>query len=381
MKHLLPITILVIVLCGFALPALAQDGGAGDLIVLNDTTPGIDIVITPALDATGAIALEITNASVVVTDVIGNIVFETYDPNIHGLELQFAPNAGTHILTIERLPGVIEAYIRIQGLLEITSATPTQLVSSTGLALSQETDLPLNPSTPSAMIDLAVPTGEQGTISVRFPGAPVTAQLVNTETGAAVATLTGSRIDGLSITVNTGNYQLVLLNNNTAQPTIANVSLTTPTETDFTALVEQASGGNITVADTSANTDATTTFPALCQVTVTTSSINLRSGPGTGYSVLEYAFRDDTLPVGGVNPEHNWLVVGTDTGSAWMVGTLGILSGECSDLTVYDVPYREAPAPQFSIQQPQVPVYIIPIPSESASHEDDDHEENEGGDD
>jgi len=229
---------------------------------------------------------------------------------------------------------------------------------------------------------LEIPENQSGTIAARFPGAPVTAQLVNNETGAVVATLTGSLIDGLSITVGAGSYQLVLLNNDSSQPTVANVSLTTPSETDFAALVSQADGSNITVANTGAGAGTATTAPTLCQVTINMSSVNLRSGPGTGYSILDYVFRGDILPVGGTNSEHSWLVVGTETGSAWMSGALGILSGECSDLPVYDIPYREAVMPQLSIQQPQVPVISVPSsPVGSEYYENDDHGEGEYGDD
>ncbi len=81
-------------------------------------------------------------------------------------------------------------------------------------------------------------------------------------------------------------------------------------------------------------------------------SINLRSGPGTGYSITGYGFRGDQLQVGGTNTDGSWLLVGTQDSSAWMSGSTGTLNGSCSNLAVYDIPYRDAPAPQVSIVTP-----------------------------
>jgi uncharacterized protein YraI len=349
---------MLIILTAVLPPLTAQAQTGSDLIVLNDATPGIDVVVNPSPDTTGVVALEIKNASVTVTDAVGNVVFQAADPDITGLEFSFAPNAGTHTVTVKRLNGAAQAYARITSLAEMQLLSDTlQLVSNSTLASDQEADYPLNASTPSSVVNFTVPTAERAAITARFPGAPVTAQLVNVQENRTVATLTGSLIDGVRFKVAEGTYQLLLQNNNTARDTVANVSVIPAPDGNFESLVAQAEASNTTAMATTASASNTVTTTSACSLTVNASSVNLRSGPGTGYSVLDYAFRGETLPVGGNSTQSDWLLVGTDTGSGWIAGGLGALSGDCTNLTAYDIPYREATTPQVTIQQPQVPVY------------------------
>ncbi|WP_119071388.1 SH3 domain-containing protein [Aggregatilinea lenta] len=355
-RFLLPISIIAVALL---LPLAVHAQSGNDLIVLDDSTPGIDVVINPNPGTTGVVAIETQNASVTVTDAVGNVVFETADPAIKGIEFSFAPNAGTHTLTVERLPGAIQAYARIVSLPEMTALNGVpQLISSSSLAVAQEADFPLNASTPSSTVDFTIPEASAATITANFPGAPVTAQLVATEENRTLATLSGSLIDGVRMKIDSGAYELVLLNNNTTRETVANVSVLPAPATDFDSLVVEAeAAATTTIADTSPATPNNNGLAAACTITISTSSANLRSGPGTGYSVLDYAFRGENLVVGGVNPESGWLLVGTDTGSGWIRNDLGSLDGSCENLPPYDVPYMEASAPQVAIQQSQVPVY------------------------
>jgi uncharacterized protein YraI len=356
-----PSLIVLFVAAMLPMPAV-QAQSDSDLIVLNDSTPGIDVVINPSPDTTGVIAIEVENASVTVVDAVGNLVFQTVDPNIEGIELRFAPNAGTHTLTLERLPGAVQAYARIAALAEMTVGSNTpELVSGPALAMDQEADFPLNASTPSAAVDFSVSDASYATVTASFPGTPVTAQLVSVTENRTLATLSGSLIDGIRFKVASGDYELVLLNNNTTQETVANVSVLPAPNTDFTTLVAEAEAANTTTmtdtATSAADTTVSSSVASGCSVTVAASSVNLRSGPGTGYSVLGYAFRGENLTVGGTNPASGWLLVGTDAGSGWMAGELGILNGSCNSLAVYDIPYLEAAAPVVTIQQSQVPVY------------------------
>lgn len=370
MKRLtLPLSVVMIIILTSALLPLAAHAQTGnDLIVLNDSTPGIDVVINPSPNTTGVIALEIKNASVTVTDAVGNVVFEAADLSIAGVEFSFAPNAGTHTLTVERLPGAVQAYARIAALPEMTSFNVApQLVDTSTLAADQEADFPLNVNSPSSVIDFAVAGADYATVTSHFPGAPVTAQLVDVQKNRTLATLTGSLIDGVRFTVAEGTYELLLLNNNTARNTVATVSVTHAPQNDFETLVAQAEANGTTMITTGATANAVST----CMITIGASLVNLRSGPGTGYSVLDDAFRGDLLTVGGVNTQSGWMLVGDGQSSGWISSDLGVLNGDCTNLTVYDVPYREAVAPQVTIQQPQVPVY----------HEDDDQGEHEGQDD
>jgi uncharacterized protein YraI len=363
--------ILFLIILSAALPPIsAQAQTDQDLIVLNDSTPGIDVVINPSLNTTGVVALEIGSASVIVTDAVGNVVFQAADPAIAGVEFSFAPNAGTHTLTVERLPGAVQGYVRITSLPEMTpfSETP-QLVNASVLTVDQESDFPLNAASPSSVVNFVVPTA--ATVTARFPGAPVTAQLVDTQTNLTLASLNGSLIDGVRFKVADGTYELLLLNNNAARETVANVSVMSPLPSDFDSLVAQAETSNMTALATTAPVNTGTSTVSTCTITINASSVNVRSGPGTGYSVLDYAFRGEMLPVGGMSTQSGWVLVGTDTGSGWLTNEVGMFNGDCTSLTAYDIPYREASAPEVTIQQPAISVY----------HDDDDDDEYEEHDD
>jgi hypothetical protein len=201
----------------------AQDNS--DTITLDDATPGIDVVITPVSGTTGAVALELYQASISVTDSAGNVVFQMADPRVHRLELRLAPGASAYTLTAERLPGVSAALVRITPQLDLTQPGKTVLVTNTQqpLGLEQSVDLALTSAAPSRVADFTIPAAS-GTMMVSFPGAPVTAQVVD-DAGRAVATLRGSGFDALSLGLDGGHYELTLLNTNPAQQTLANLEI------------------------------------------------------------------------------------------------------------------------------------------------------------
>jgi uncharacterized protein YraI len=126
-----------------------------------------------------------------------------------------------------------------------------------------------------------------------------------------------------------------------------------------------------------------------CTASVIVSSVNLRSGPGTGYSIIGYGYRDEAFPVGGTNPEHNWVVIATDSGSAWVSDGVARLNGACDGLTVFNVPFRDAqPAPVIVVTpDPQVIIQSVPSGSSSGqssisrSFEEDESEDGEGHED
>jgi len=140
---------------------------------------------------------------------------------------------------------------------------------------------------------------------------------------------------------------------------VAGVRVVSAEDTGVTILEAPASAENV-AADTTG---------AACIATVTNSSVNLRSGPGTGYSVSGYGYFNENYAVGGRNPENNWIVVGTDSGSAWMALTGVNLQGACDALTVFNIPLRDAPVAPIIITTPQ--------PSGNTGGEHDDHEEDE----
>ena len=129
-----------------ALPALAQ--ADANLITLNDASPAIDVVITLPADSTGTVALEFSGAAVRLTDATNAVVFSAADARLHALELNIAPNNGSHTLTVERLPvrsrrpGVIAArtdpvrqcrtHLRLIYRIESGSLAPADAGSSRG---------------------------------------------------------------------------------------------------------------------------------------------------------------------------------------------------------------------------------------------------------
>jgi uncharacterized protein YraI len=373
MKHkALFVTAVLIASLFAAYPTLAQD--SQDYIVLNDATPGIDAVITPAPGTTGVVAVELFQAAVTVTDAAGNVVFQLADPRVHEFELRLAPGTGSYTLSAVRLPGITEAFVRVVSQADLTQIGETTLItdSDQALGMRQSIDLPLTPATPSQVTAVKIPTGRTGTLQVSFPGAPVMAQVVD-RTGLTVATLNAG-FDGLSLVLDGGQYELTLLNTVPTQETMANMQIMPALPSDLAGMLPEMvaqSDGQITPVSTEA-----------CLFTVGTASVNLRSGPGTGYSVIDYGFRDEQFPVGGMNPNGSWLVLGTGSNSsAWVARTLGSLTGGCENLTVYNTPYREAPAPQVIVEQAPAVVQapsIVQQPS-SPSGGSGEHDDDEGG--
>ncbi len=370
-RYALLFAILVTSVAGVQL--VGAQGGGSDVITLNDGTPGVDVIITPTPGTTGAVALELYQASVTVTDDGGNVVFQMADPRVHKIELRLAPDAGSYVLTAQRLSGTAEAYVRVASQADLTQASSTALVANTQqvLGVQQSVDLPLTGTVSSQVTEVAIPAEQTGTVSVTFPGAPVTAQLVDSS-GHVVVMLRGGGFDGFSLVVDGGQYELTLLNTAPQQETVASVqvmsALPSDLESMLPALVAQA--GSPATGEMVANATS-------CALTVDASSVNLRSGPGTGYSVLSYGFRGDEYPVGGMNSDGSWLVVAdAQSGSAWMARTAGSLSGICQGLAVYDIPYREAASPQIVVQQP--PTTIAAAESSSSIYQDDAYEHESG---
>lgn len=360
----------------------AQD--SSEMITLNDATPAIDVQITPVPGTSGTVALELVQASIKVTDSAGYIVFQMADPRVHRLELRMAPGTNGYTLSAERLPGIAQAYVRVISQPDLTDSAKlggTILVSNPQqpLGFQQSMNLPLTNATPSQTADFSIPANTKGTMKVSFPNTPVTTQVTDS-TGQTIATLRGSTIDGLSMVLDGGQYKLSLLNTNLQQETTASMEIMPAIASSLDNMAAQPVS------------NSQQTAAAMCNLTVGVASVNLRSGPGTGYSVIDYGFRNDQFPVGGKNSDGSWLVIATPKGgSAWVArSTAGALNGSCQNLTVYDIPYRGAPAQQqIIVQQPPVimgaPAAAVPPAAPPASsggggYSDDGGGEHEGGD-
>ena len=131
-----------------------------DAIPLNDATPGVDVVITPAPNTTGVVSVEMVQASVTVIDSLGNTTFQMADARVHKLELRLAPGTGSYTLSAERLPGAAEAYVRITSQADLTDLGQTVLIDNPQqpLGIQQALDLPLTSAAPST--DSTVHTAE-----------------------------------------------------------------------------------------------------------------------------------------------------------------------------------------------------------------------------
>ncbi len=78
-----------------------------------------------------------------------------------------------------------------------------------------------------------------------------------------------------------------------------------------------------------------------CEFEVEVGSASLRSGPGTGYPVIGYAFDDDELPVLAVDKTGTWIKVATVTGEAWIAASVGELEDDCGGLVVADDLFKD----------------------------------------
>ncbi len=76
----------------------------------------------------------------------------------------------------------------------------------------------------------------------------------------------------------------------------------------------------------------------VCGFEVEVSSGNLRSGPGTGYSVVGYALQSDKFPVLETSGSGDWIKVQTSQGEAWIAASLGKFENDCSALPVSGEP-------------------------------------------
>lgn len=95
-----------VVMFTFALVTPGRAQNATPPLILDDTTPSIDAVITPVQGATGVVMLEMEGVRVQLTTGTNVNVLTATDARIQAFAFQFAAGAAPHTLKIERLPGV-----------------------------------------------------------------------------------------------------------------------------------------------------------------------------------------------------------------------------------------------------------------------------------
>ncbi|MEP6984295.1 MAG: SH3 domain-containing protein [Chloroflexota bacterium] len=345
--------VLFVLGCVFALmvaPTLAQTP-AGEVILLDDSTPSVTANVSLPLNATGVVSLNLNNASVTVTDSSGKAIFQMSDGRVHNIELSIVPNSGAQIIKVERLPGVAQAGVSITALSELSSSGATaQSVSTNSLTTNQEQSLQLDATKPGATVQLNIPAEGTGIITSTYFGSNVTSQLLDNN-GSVVATSFGGAIDGIKMVLDGGNYGMTLVGNNLSNPITAGVQVMPVSAANFVAL-QLPAATQVPVVVSAPATAVPQTVAVACTATVTGTAVNLRTGPGTGYEVIAYGHQNETYPVGGTNPEQSWVVVGLPNGSAWVTKTLISLSGACDNLTVFNITLRNSQ-----------PAQIVTIPS------------------
>jgi hypothetical protein len=360
MKHLLVLTLLA---AGLAFPAMtrAQAQSGGDIIPLNDSAPGIDIVVDSQPGASGALALQLSGASVVVSDSAGQSIFQMADARAHTLELRFGAGATRHTVTVERLPGFSEAYVRATPLDDLTAVSDVTLVGKSSLSVGEGVEALLGASAAHSALDFTVPDGQLARLVASFSGAPLSGQVVD-GAGTTIASLNPSLIDGLSIALESGKYALDLASTETTVDTLASSSVTAADVPDLPAPVAVTPQPVEPPAQPEA---AVQPAAAECVIQITAIS-EVHSGPGATYSLMGYAPRGITLQVGGINRERTWILVGDGNVSGWVQGVPGAVSGDCTQITTFDIPAAQtSSAPSLSAPSTN------PVPAgEREEHED-----------
>ena len=213
-------------------------------------------------------------------------------------------------------------------------------------------------------------------------GANVTSQLVDNN-GSVLATSYGGVIDGLNMVLDGGSYGMTLVGNNLTNTITAGVQVM-PAESSGLVLLQLPAATEAPVVVSAATALPPAAVAVACNATIAGTSVNLRSGPGTGYNVLGYGYQNESYPVGGTNPEQNWVVVGLPSGSAWVSKTLVNLDGSCDNLTVFNVALRNAQQAQITFQNDDnggAQSNNNAFNGNGGSSHDSDHEGQGGGDD
>ena len=187
-----------------ALPVLAQDSGG--LITLDDNTPSIDVNITMPADTTGTVALDVTQTAINLVNDAGTTMLQAADARVHGLELNIAPNSGSHTLTIKRLPDVVQAAVQVRSLANLTDVGATQTLNSTQLTLDQARVLAADVA--QSTTHVSIPQGQPSVISVSYPG--VVGNLQITDALGIILLSASSDVDGINLVVDPGEYDVTL---------------------------------------------------------------------------------------------------------------------------------------------------------------------------
>jgi hypothetical protein len=90
------------------------------------------------------------------------------------------------------------------------------------------------------------------------------------------------------------------------------------------------------------------------------SNLNLRSGPGTNYSVVGRLSEGDTVKIIGRNEDSSWLQVESEAGTAWITADPSLVKIEGQELSA--LPVVEAPPLSYNPSNPMVNMVLNQIP-------------------
>jgi len=328
-------------------------------IILTDANPVVDVLISLPQDASGVVGLELSDAAV--TLYRGDeIVFQSRDERIRALEFRIAPNRPRHRLVIERRAGVEIALARIYTNLDLTPLeNELSPVQDDQLLMDQARTVSLGPAQTSSSLRVSANAGDDPiSVVANLPEAAVALSLIDSS-GQPIVSLNSGSLDGISITLPAGEYNLDVTNTN---PTIEIVPTVAVSQTPSTIQLLESpnddmsddSSASVSPQATSEPSDDSVSLQATsepsddsgrdgdddadnCFATITVDLANLRSGPSDSYRVIGTLPRNASARAIGQSVDGNWLLIRANNGIGWVFRQLTTLNGaaDCSDLDVY----------------------------------------------
>lgn len=312
------------------------------VLILDDASPTADVTITLDNGAPGAVYLELQGVALSLRDESGADLLIAADPRVTALGIQIAQDSPVETLHLERVAGVSMAQAHIvaqptlpDAALQVPAAdanAPLPVLTgatSTTLDLAPVAALPIFVDQTNNRISLSVSNGQ-----------PL-AQIIDRTGAVLLSARTGGATTSLMVQLAEGQYALIAANPDRRTVSSAHVTL---------------SAGQPNSLPNAATTGQAVAPAPACETLVLSAS-TVRSGPGTAYSNVGAVHAGDRLAVGGVNREGGWMLVQSPVGSAWLSADAGALSGNCANLSIYDIPVRNSTfqalrtAPDGTLQQ------------------------------
>ncbi len=260
------------------------------------------------------------------------LAFSTPDPLSPGVARISTrlEDSGVHTIIVGTIGEFGEFSMRLDG-------TPATVVDTPGEEPIELTSSPL-----VFPVEADPATAQQLTISATPDDYAIAAVLRN-EAGQTLVSATGSGESPVLMTIPAGDasytVEVYAVDPNTAGAVSISLS----------PLGEAPADDTTDVATPTIVPQATPTAPEAqadaCQVVSPAGNINVRSGPGTNYNVVETLTPDEAFPVLGINS--GWYAVELPGGVVgWIFIDVVQTTGDCDGLTTYEFTGEAAPPPQ-----------------------------------